>query len=149
MDTASAYRSALEKRHELQNEARSMGIDEELISNLVDTFYGKIREDSRIAFVFDQKIGENWPTHLEKMKSFWRSVVLRTCEYSGKPVPAHQKLEGATPVHFDIWLELFEQTLREIAPNDAVVNSFMARAQQMAHRLSSTMFPEDSNEQES
>ncbi len=140
MNTREAYSAALQKRKELQNEVRKMGVDEAFIDLLVDSFYTKVQSDPQIGYVFNNVIQENWPVHLAKMKTFWRSVVLRTGEYDGKPIPTHQRVTEAKPEHFDVWLQLFEQTLIEIAPNDAVRHHFMARAHQMASRLSSAMF---------
>lgn len=142
MNTREAYSAALQKRRQLQDEVRAIGIDEAFIDRLVDTFYTKVQADPSIGYVFNNVIQDNWPVHLAKMKTFWRSVVLRTGEYDGKPIPTHQRLEKARPEHFNIWLKLFEETLIEIAPNDAVRHHFMARAHQMANRLSTAMFSE-------
>ena len=43
---------------------------------LVDTFYGKIRQDDLLADIFNQIIQDNWSTHLEKMYRFWQTVLL-------------------------------------------------------------------------
>ena len=53
------------------------------------------------------------------MKSFWRSVLLKTGEYKGKPVPVHMKLEGIETEDFRIWLGLFEETLAELFEPEA------------------------------
>jgi hemoglobin len=37
------------------------------IKKLVDTFYGKVRKDELIGPVFDERIHDRWPQHLEKM----------------------------------------------------------------------------------
>ncbi|MEM7751169.1 MAG: group III truncated hemoglobin [Pseudomonadota bacterium] len=88
-------------------------ITAEQISNLVDSFYGRVRSDSRLAPIFEQRVSGNWPSHLAKMKQFWSSVLLRTGEYKGKPVPAHAKLKEVQTEDFVIWLNLFRATVAE------------------------------------
>jgi hemoglobin len=140
MDSAKAYRLALEKRNELQTEARAMGIDEMYISILVETFYAKIRHDPQIGPVFERVVKDNWAPHLAKMKSFWTSVILRTGEYKGKPMVVHSLVKGAEKQHFDIWLNLFEETLRESSPSPEATDLFLSRAKFMAPRLMIAMF---------
>ena len=140
MDTAEAYRVALEKRRELQGQARAMGIDEAYISHLVETFYAKVREDFQLGPVFERVVKDNWEPHLTKMKAFWTSVILRTGEYKGKPMVAHSQVKGGEAVHFDIWLRLFEETLNETAPSSEAAKLFLERAQFMAPRLALAMF---------
>ena len=48
------------------------------------------------------------------MKTFWRSILLKTREYHGRPVPKHQKLDGIKTDDFVKWLELFRITATEI-----------------------------------
>ena len=133
------HRSAEERRLEIQANAARLGIDDAFISTLVEAFYQRIRSDERIAFLFEDAI-QDWGPHLETMKRFWRSVALNTGEYSGKPVPKHQALVLTQPEHFQVWLDLFEQTLKAIAPNEEVVAYFLERAQRIAHSLELAMF---------
>ena len=44
---------------------------------LVDTFYGKIREDALLSPIFNGIIQDRWPAHLEKMYRFWQTVLLK------------------------------------------------------------------------
>lgn len=76
------------------------------IRNLVDGFYGLVREDELLAPIFTAVIQDNWPVHLEKMYRFWQTVLLGEHTYFGGPFPPHAKL----PVyqeHFDRWLQLW------------------------------------------
>ena len=41
------------------------------IKQLVDTFYRRVREDELLGPVFEEKIQENWPRHLDIMYRFW------------------------------------------------------------------------------
>lgn len=108
-------------------------ITPELIEQLVHTFYGKIREDELLGPVFEAEV-DDWDHHLPKMVAFWSSITLKTRNYSGRPVPAHAKLEGLTAAHFDRWLTMFELTAGEIFTTDNV-KLFTSRAHQIANSL--------------
>jgi hemoglobin len=139
--TEMRIRSAAERRAEIQAHAASLGIDEDYISVLVDTFYGRIRGNDIIGPIFEQAIGDNWDRHLATMKSFWASVALSAGSYSGRPVPAHVKhRQQIEPGHFTIWLALFEQTLKDTAPTPGAVGYFMERAERIAQSLMFALF---------
>ncbi|MDX8444007.1 group III truncated hemoglobin [Mesorhizobium captivum] len=73
------------------------------------------------------------------MTDFWNSVILKSGDYHGRPVPAHLKLKGVTEADFDIWLALFRETASELfAPEIAVV--FIERAERTATSLKLAMF---------
>lgn len=127
-------------REQVQREALKIGIDEDYISVLVDTFYNRIRSHEALGPIFADAIGSNWEPHLEKMKQFWSSVARNTGHYSGKPVPAHQKLTQVQQQHFAIWLDLFRQTLADTAPTPQAADYFMERAQRIARSLQMAMF---------
>lgn len=138
--TESRYRTTSERRAEIQDNAARMGIDDEYISRLVDTFYERIRADEILGPIFAGNVG-NWDTHLPKMKDFWSSVALHSSRYSGQPVPAHVKLaEEVTPEHFKLWLELFNKTLEDTAPSKEAIPYFMDRAERIARSLQLAMF---------
>lgn len=80
---------------------------------LVDTFYGKVREDDLLANVFNERIQDRWPVHLEKMYRFWQTVLLTEHTYFGSPFPPHATLD-VNKTHFDRWMLLFTQTVDEI-----------------------------------
>lgn len=84
------------------------------VSRLVDDFYTAIRNDERLGPVFNAVIKDNWPAHLDRMKGFWRSVMLKTDEYDGRPVPAHMAIPDLHEDDFRLWLTLFEKTARTI-----------------------------------
>ena len=71
---------------------------------------------------------------------FWSSVALNAGRYSGRPVPAHMKLEGVTREDFGEWLGLFRLTLEDIAPGAETVDYFMVRAERIAQSLQLAMF---------
>lgn len=83
------------------------------IKLLVDTFYGKIRKDNLLKDIFNERIEDRWPEHLEKMYRFWQTVLLEEHTYYGSPFPPHAKL----PVdrkHFGQWVQLFYETVDEL-----------------------------------
>ncbi|MBL4727037.1 MAG: group III truncated hemoglobin [Rhizobiaceae bacterium] len=136
----SRYRTTSERRAEIQENAARMGIDDEYISRLVDTFYDRIRDDETLGPIFLDNVS-NWDVHMPKMKDFWSSVALHSSRYSGRPVPAHVKLlKDVEPRHFELWLALFEKTLEDTAPTKEAIPYFMDRAERIARSLQLAMF---------
>lgn len=82
------------------------------VKKLVDAFYGKIREDELLKEIFSNIIQDRWPQHLEKMYTFWQTVLLSEHTYYGSPFPPHAKMP-IDKKHFDRWLHLFFETLDE------------------------------------
>ncbi|TVZ28624.1 hemoglobin [Gillisia sp. Hel_I_86] len=83
------------------------------IKQLVDAFYAKVQQDELLADIFNNVIQDNWPKHLEKMYSFWQTVLLEEHTYYGAPFMPHMNLP-VSKKHFDRWLELFYETLDEL-----------------------------------
>jgi len=132
-------RSAEERRQDILDQAAALGIDEAYISTLVEIFYTSVRAHQVLGPVFETAI-QDWPPHLATMKTFWASVALGAGTYSGKPVPAHAKHRHIQQWHFNLWLALFEQTLRDTAPKPGAVAYFMERANRIAQSLQFAMF---------
>lgn len=108
------------------------GIDEAMIEALVHRFYARVREDTLLGPIFEERIAD-WGPHLERMCAFWSSVALMTGRYHGQPMRMHLPL----PVdagHFDRWLALFEAAAGEICPPAAAAH-FMERARRVAESL--------------
>ncbi|WP_352970906.1 group III truncated hemoglobin [Mesorhizobium sp. M1406] len=115
------------------------GVDRGSIGKLVRAFYAKVRSDERLGSIFAREITGDWEPHLEKMTDFWCSVILKSGDYHGRPVPAHLKLKDVTEVDFEIWQALFGQTAAELlAPEMAAV--FVDRAERIATSLKLAMF---------
>lgn len=83
------------------------------IKLLVDTFYEKVRADVVLAPIFDARIRDHWPEHLEKMYRFWQTVLLEEHTYFGSPFVPHATLD-VSHEHFQRWLNLFNQTIDEL-----------------------------------
>lgn len=114
-------------------------VDRAFIGRLVREFYRRVRNDARLGPIFAGVIGDHWEPHLEKMTDFWCSVILKTRDYEGRPVPAHLKLEGVREADFAIWLGLFARTAEELCPED-VAPVFVERAGRIARSLRLAMF---------
>ena len=94
-----------------------LGVDEDLIDHVVRAFYRKAREDALLGPVFNAKI-EVWEPHLKAIIDFWSSITLMTGRYHGQPMVKHLDL-GIDARHFDRWLALWEETARELCPEQA------------------------------
>lgn len=97
---------------------------------LVDTFYDKVREDTLIGPIFNDRIQDRWPEHLAKMYTFWQTVLLGEHTYYGSPFSPHAQLP-VEQVHFERWLTLFSQTLEELFTGE-VAKEAIWRANKMA-----------------
>lgn len=108
------------------------GIDEPMIERLVRCFYTKVREDPLLAPIFEARISD-WEPHLQRMCEFWSSVALMSGRYHGTPMTKHLPLP-VDATHFDRWLALFEETVREVCPPSAEAH-FVERARRIAESL--------------
>ncbi len=123
-----------------RTQAETLGIDDNYISTLVDTFYSRVQADESLGPIFAEHIG-NWDLHLPKMKDFWASVIMGAGRYTGRPMPAHIKLRNEVNAeHFSQWLALFRKTLEDTAGSPEIVEFFMTRADRIAQSLQMAMF---------
>ena len=83
------------------------------IKLLVDSFYDKVKEDEILADIFNNKIQDRWPQHLEKMYTFWQTVLLEEHTYYGSPFMNHAQLPVDVE-HFERWLQLFYGTVDDL-----------------------------------
>ena len=111
------------------------GLDEAMVRVVVDDFYRKARQDAVIGPIFNRVIPDpEWPAHLDKIASFWSSMLLGTGTYSGRPMPKHLAIGDLADRHFERWLNLFKQTVDEKCP-PAVAALFVDRAERVAHSM--------------
>lgn len=82
----------------------------EEVKLLVDTFYEKVRNDALLGPIFNEKIQDRWPQHLDTMYRFWQTVLLSEHTYFGSPFPPHARLP-VDETHFARWLYLFISTI--------------------------------------
>jgi len=109
------------------------GITEEMIRDLVHTFYARVRRDPLIGPIFNARI-EDWPAHLDKLCAFWSSVTLMTGRYKDTPMKAHAELPDIAAAHFERWLALFQATAIRTCPPDAA-QMFIDRANRIGASL--------------
>ncbi|WP_312340323.1 group III truncated hemoglobin [Sphingobacterium sp.] len=83
------------------------------IKALVDQFYSTVRKDRLLGPIFQERIQDNWAIHLEKMYSFWQTILLDEHNYFGSPFPPHSNLP-IDAQHFGQWLKLFEATVDQL-----------------------------------
>ena len=95
----------------MEGQKQILNLDD--VKKLVDGFYTKVREDDLLAPVFNARIEDRWPQHLEKMYTFWQTTLLGEHTYSGRPFPPHATLPVGHQ-HFERWIKLFVQTVDEL-----------------------------------
>ena len=84
------------------------------IVQLVDTFYGRVREDAVLGPVFEEKLAGHWHEHIPRMHAFWTKVLLDAGEFQGNVFGKHMQLSGIGKEHFVHWLTLFRMTAIEV-----------------------------------
>lgn len=92
------------------------------IQQMVDSFYGKVREDDMLADIFNNIIQDRWPQHLEKMYRFWQTVLLEEHSYYGSPFLPHVKLPVEAN-HFERWLKLFNETVDTLFEGEKAIRA--------------------------
>jgi hemoglobin len=87
------------------------------IELLVNRFYEKVVPDRLIGHFFTKVVHFTWEAHIPVMISFWETVLLGVQSYKGNPMVKHMELDALQhlePVHFERWLYLWQQTVREL-----------------------------------
>ncbi|MGO1520244.1 MAG: group III truncated hemoglobin [Sphingobacterium sp.] len=100
------------------------------IKLMVDEFYAAVQKDELIGPIFNSVIQNRWPEHLEKMYTFWQTILLETHTYQGRPFPPHAQLPIERE-HFDRWLQLFEVNLNNLF-SGPIADEARLRAHKMA-----------------
>ena len=104
------------------------------IESLVGAFYARIRADAELGPIFLKAVGEDWTAHLKTMCDFWSSVMNTSGRYKGKPIPAHLKLPGIEPRHFERWLRMFSETAHHLF-DPPLAGAFVQRAERIAESI--------------
>jgi hemoglobin len=130
--TVTAY--AEQARLQKAADAQALGIDDAMISELVEAFYTRVRSHAVLGPIFASKV-VNWAPHLGRMKDFWASIVIESGRFRGNPMLKHIAIQGLSPAHFQMWLGLWDEALAEVATNPAAVSLFRERAKRIAISL--------------
>ncbi len=97
------------------------------IRSLIDTFYGKVRADDVLGYVFNEVAQVDWPRHLPIMYAFWEFLLLGTPDaYRGNPIQKHFDLHAKYPLkaeHFERWVKLFHETVDELFEGPGAENA--------------------------
>ena len=80
------------------------------IKKVVTLFYARIRDHVVLAPIFAAHV-DSWPDHEEKITNFWCNAILRDQSYNGNPMRTHMNTQEIKPMHFDIWIGLFDTVL--------------------------------------
>lgn len=109
------------------------GLDEAMITAVVDEFYARARRDDIIGPVFNRVIPDaEWPAHLAKIADFWSSMLLGTGRYNGRPMPKHIGIPELSDAHFMRWLRLFRETVKELCPPE-IAALFIERSERIGN----------------
>lgn len=80
------------------------------IKFMVDRFYAAVRKDDLLGPIFEERIGNRWPEHLEKMYRFWQTILFEEHTYHGSPFSPHATMPIGKE-HFNQWYALFAKTV--------------------------------------
>jgi hemoglobin len=99
---------------------------------MVDTFYQKVQQDGLIGPIFNSRIAPDaWPAHLNRMYTFWTTILLNQPGYSGQPFEKHRDMP-IDKVHFERWVNLFEALVDSLFEGP-IANDAKYRAELMGH----------------
>ncbi len=121
---------------------KSNEIDKKSIDKLMQIFYEKVRKDEHLGPIFNAKVGtsdEEWAKHKDKISNFWQGMLLGQGNYTGQPMKAHIELDPFPREYFDIWLNLFSQSLDSVF-NEENKQIILTRAQMIARNFQNIMY---------
>lgn len=130
--TATVY--AERARTKKMADAQAIGIDDALISNLVEHFYNAVRQDELLGPIFASRVLD-WTPHLARMKDFWASITLESGRFRGNPMLKHIAIGELDQPHFDRWLALWRQTVGEVVSDETAASQFRSAADRIAQSL--------------
>jgi len=121
-------------REKSATQGHEVGISEAYLSQMVERFYAKVQADAVLSPILAERI-KDWPHHLAHMKRFWRSIMLKTGEFSGNPMMKHAAISKIDNTEFSHWLQLFAQTLNELGGQHEARDRIYQRAEMIAESL--------------
>jgi hemoglobin len=130
--TATSY--AEQARRQKAADAQALGIDDALISELVEAFYTRVRSHAVLGPIFASKV-VNWAPHLGRMKDFWASIAIGSGRFRGNPMLKHIAIPGLSPAHFQMWRGLWDEALADVVTNPDAASLFRDRALRIATSL--------------
>lgn len=109
--------------------APRFAITDSQIARVVATFYAGVRDHPGLGPVFAAHVTD-WPLHEDKITRFWKNAILHSRDYDGNPLAVHRAAGNVRLPMFDVWLGLFDRTLRLELPTDTA-----AQWSALAHRI--------------
>ena len=107
------------------------------IVQLVNTFYEKVKQNRKLAYIFDDVAKVDWAAHLPRMCSFWGSILLGEKSFAGNPMKKHVelgKVTSMTETEFSEWEKLFTETVFELFEGSKADEAVL-RAQNIARLM--------------
>ncbi len=81
------------------------------IKLFVDAFYAAAKKDPLLGPIFNEAIKEEeWSIHVERIYSFWNTVLFKEPDYLGNPFRHHANLP-IYEMHFSKWLALLKEVI--------------------------------------
>ncbi|RYG43315.1 MAG: group III truncated hemoglobin [Chitinophagaceae bacterium] len=111
------------------------------ISFLVNSFYGKIRNDELLGPIFNGHIEEErWPEHLSKLTDFWETNLFGVIKFKGSPTQKHIQVDRNLNYtieqrHFGRWIQLWFETIDELFTGEVA-----DRAKNAARKMSTGQY---------
>lgn len=111
------------------------------VSDLVHTFYSKIRKDELLGPIFNKHISESqWPEHIEKLTDFWETNLFGVAKFKGNPTAKHINVDKSQnhkieQKHFGVWLQLWFETIDQLFEGELAF-----KAKQSAHKMSTGQY---------
>lgn len=84
---------------------------------IVNEFYRKALNDREIGHFFNDVVQLDLQKHIPVICDFWEMVLFGSGPYKSNPMEKHFALHRKSPIlkiHFDRWLELWNQTVSEL-----------------------------------
>ena len=104
------------------------------LSFLMEAFYSKMIKDKEIGYIFTDVAKLNLKAHLPSLTNFWENMLLQPNGYKKDVMGIHLDLndkEKLQPQHFERWLFLLGETIRENFEGDKV-DTMISRANSIA-----------------
>ncbi len=87
--------------------------DKDDVKLLVDEFYDRAKADELLGPIFAKAIDPNkWEHHVERIYSFWNTVLFGKKDYLGNPFIHHLHLP-IEELHFERWTMIFAEVINE------------------------------------
>ena len=109
----------------------------EAIELLVDSFYSRIKNDSRLSLIFFELGKVDLEKHLPHIKRYWGKLLLVNPGYDRHTMNIHRALHEKVnlgPSDFERWLALFMETI-----DDSFSGPLAKRAKKVASNVAGNM----------